>query len=291
MNEILHKTFDAHHSKRVSYILTTKNRPDFLRATLEHMRGLVKPQDELLIIDGGSGADVFAVLEEYRDIIGGVISEPDASGAHALNKGILVARGKYIRHVTDDDITHAQGMEQAIATMDAHPEVDLLICGGTKQVNKWYTTVCHPSSTHYGEKPEDAFTYKSSGAGHFLRRSLFAKVGLYSFREAADAEFPARCIRDGACVKFCRINLYHHTIYPHSVIRSKHRLHELDRRRAVRQYCSTPFYIKDTLQNYVTAMPVFSFLWKKYKKLSGGDNEWKPLPIQHPMGLWDGGFS
>lgn len=291
MNDGFIKTFDGHHPKRISYILTTKNRPKFLDTALERMKSSIKPIDELLIIDGGSGPDVLAVLEKYQDIITLVVSEQDISPAHALNKGIMLARGKYIRQITDDDIMHPEGMEQAITVMETHPEVDLLICGGTKQFKKWYSTVCHPPGTNYGQKPEDALRYKSSGAGCVFRRSLFTKVGLYSFKEAADGEFPARCISQGAVVRFCRINLYHHTIYPHSTIESKRKQYDQDRRRTVRQYGSFSFYVKDTLRMYTMAMPGGSFLWKMYKKMFAAKNDWKKLPIRHPEGLWDGGFS
>ena len=291
LNERMYKTFDECHTKRVSYILTTKNRPDFLRTTLEHIKTLLTSDDELLIIDGGSGADVYQVLKEYSDMIQEVVSEPDISLAHALNKGILLAQGNYIRHITDDDVMHANGIEQAIAVMESHPEVDLLICGGIKQVKKKYAMVCLSPNTNYGKNPKDVFIYGASGAGFVIRRSVFAKVGLFSLKEAADTEFAARCIYQKASVKFSRINLYHHPIYPHSVIMSKSVLHTRDRYRIMRQYCSTSFYVKHRILAYIMAIPHISFLWKKSKKLLGMKSKWNPLPVQYDQHVWDGGFS
>ena len=45
-------TFEAYASKRVSFIIMTKNRAEHLQKTLELHRELIKPDDELIIIDG-----------------------------------------------------------------------------------------------------------------------------------------------------------------------------------------------------------------------------------------------
>lgn len=48
--------FEALASKRVSYVIMTKNKAEYLRKTLELHRELIKPDDELIIIDGLSKA-------------------------------------------------------------------------------------------------------------------------------------------------------------------------------------------------------------------------------------------
>lgn len=289
--EELKKTFDACCAKRVSYILTIKNRSDFLDAALERTKNLLTPDDELLVIDGGSGPDVLAVLEKYRDIIRAVISEPDASPGHALNKGMLLARGKYIRHITDDDITYPEGMEQVIGAMERHAEVDIVVCGGIKQFGKKKTMSYVLPGVHYGSHPEDAFRYGSSGAGFVIRRSALARSGLFPTGAAADNEFIAAAIHKGATVKFCRALLYYHPIYEHSFIVARRKEHKKDLDRIIRWYCSRLFYYFYRMHSVVRVNYISIKFKKLFKKLFPRYAARKRDRKKMMQYEWDGGFS
>lgn len=285
------KTFDACCAKRISYILPTKDRPDFLHAALERAKNLLTPNDELLVIDGGSGPDVFAVLEEYRDIIRVVISEPDAGPAHAINKGILIARGKYIRHISDDDITYPEGMEQVIGVMESHAEVDIVVCGGIKQFGKKKTISYVPTGVHYGSHPEDAFRYGSCGTGFVIRRSAFARSGFFPIGAAADSEFIARAIYEGVVVRFCRTLLYYHPIYEHSFIVAKRKEHKKDIDRIIRRYCSRLFYYSYRVHGAFWENSIAIKFRKLFKKLFPRHSVKKRNRKKMMQYDWGGGFS
>jgi len=101
--EIKPQTFESYCTKRISYIFSTKNRAAFLEKALDNCRKFLEPEDELIVIDGASQDNTREVVKKNADIIDVFVSEPDLSGAHASNKAFLLARGRYIKPLPDDD--------------------------------------------------------------------------------------------------------------------------------------------------------------------------------------------
>lgn len=243
--------FESRHAKRISYVLTTKNRADYLEKTLSVVKELLKPDDELIVVDGGSQDHTLDVLKKYSGVVSAFVSEPDVSISHAFNKGVLLARGKYVKQLYDDDLIYPDAMQSAASVLDANPGVDVLVCGGTKDDGKKKIVVYVNPGTNYGVKTEDPFKYKACGTGFVMRRSVFAKVGLFPTGWAGDKVFIAQCIAKGATIKFCRINLFHHPVYEHSIIKSRKSAHEKDVAYAIRQYCSRQYYIYYRLKTFL----------------------------------------
>ena len=251
-------TFDEYSTRRVSFVLTTKNRAELLDVALSRARSYVTPEDELIVIDGGSTDGTGDVLDRYSDLVSVRVSEPDVSLAHGVNKGILLAQGRYIRNQTDDDILHPDGLEHAIRMLDENPDVGFLVCGGTKQRGDERWTVWLPPGVNYGSSPEDVFRYKGSGAGFIFRRSIVPLIGLLETGPAADNELILKAIASGAGVRFCRINLYHHPIHEGShIVRHaiEHQRHQLQ---LVDTFCSRSFYRRYQLRQYFLHRPLLA---------------------------------
>jgi len=81
---------------RVSYLLATRNRAPFVEKVLANVREFLTPEDELIIIDGASTDHTAQLVDAHRDVVTRFVSEPDCGEAHAFNKGMLLARGRYI---------------------------------------------------------------------------------------------------------------------------------------------------------------------------------------------------
>lgn len=241
---ILERNFDSYSFRRVSYILTTKNRANFLDGALSSYRRLVKAIDELIIIDGGSTDITDRIINKYADFVNVYVSEPDKNPAHALSKGMLLARGKYIKHLTDDDVIYPESMEKAIKVMEKHPEVDLLVCGGTKQRGRDFFIFYVPEGANYGNDIGDIIKFGACGVGQVIRRKSLALSGLFPLDVAADFTFPIQCIASGLTVKFCRINLFHHQIYDHSTIIAKASEYGRDYDKALSNYLPWKKYLK-----------------------------------------------
>lgn len=235
--------WDSYHPKRVSYILPTKNRADLLDKALTQFRELIEPQDELIIIDGASTDHTLDVVKKHQNLITHFICEPDKPG-EALNKGIFLARGKYFKLLLDDEPVHPQAMKRAIRVLDEHPEIELLVCGGTvysRDNKKSYIYV--PPGENFGKHPDDTFKYWTGNGSCFVyRRSLFAKVGIFSPTLVSDYEFIARCLYQKIGVAFCRVNLFENRVTNDSVTiqRGKDALEE--KFAITKKYCSRTVY-------------------------------------------------
>ncbi len=127
--------FESNLTKRVSFVLTTKNRGPYLKKALKNTKELIGTDDELIIIDGNSTDETQDIIRENSDYIDIFISEDDEGQGHAYNKGLLLSKGKYVCYITDVDIYYSKAVEQAVEIMEKHPGIDVLIPGGMKEKN------------------------------------------------------------------------------------------------------------------------------------------------------------
>ncbi|MBI2596255.1 glycosyltransferase [Candidatus Daviesbacteria bacterium] len=286
-----YSSFDKSSTQRVSYILNTKNRAEFLEQTLKMCRTLIKNQDELIIIDGASEDNTPEVVKKYADIIDIFLSEPDLTSAHAFNKGLLLAKGRYIKHLADDDIVLPQALEKAILVMEKNPEIDLLVCGGTVSIAgaKSKKIVYVPPGSNYGHNIYDIFDYGACGMGYIIRRDALSKIGLFpAFDWLADASFLINCIQAKATVKFCRINLFHAMTYPHSTGTREAKGWDQDKFNLVKNYAPKSFFWRYRINRYLWQHPKYKFFFifpLTFLKIL------KRITETRKKYVWDGGFS
>jgi len=176
----------------LSYILVTRNRLSFLKEALAKLVAHKQKDEEIIVIDGGSIDGTPEYLQELleRSDIDQFISGPDKSLGHAINKGLLMARGELIKTMSDDDVYYYDEMQKCKDFLLAHPEIDALGTNGT----------AHDGSEYHRE--EDFLLWKNTPyhpfmiceQGLWLRRSSIAIFGLAdtSFTYFWDAEFTVR---------------------------------------------------------------------------------------------------
>ena len=241
---LYYKNMDAAQTRRISYILFTKNRGPRLDDTIAHVAEFIRKDDEIIIADGASTDSTEEVVLRHRNIVHIFLSEPDRSSPHALNKAVLLARGKYIMNIPDDDRVHGDAAEKAVEVMEKNPDIDLLVCGGIKHfvTQKKIRPFYQYPGRNYGSSPEHAFTYGACGNGFVIRRSAFPKVGLFPLNTVAwDRIWFAQCVYYGGIVKFARINFFHHYITDDSLSRTKRPQIAAESARFMSLYCSPDF--------------------------------------------------
>ncbi len=95
----------TNHTKRpptVSVVLTTRDRPRFLKIALRCYAEQTYPNRELIVVDDGSTFPVDD--QQVRDLDGRVVRVPPGASIGAkLNAGIEVARGPLCQKMDDDD--------------------------------------------------------------------------------------------------------------------------------------------------------------------------------------------
>ncbi|MCX6844368.1 MAG: glycosyltransferase [candidate division WOR-3 bacterium] len=209
---------------RVSYIISTRNRAQYLSKTLDNVREFITPEDELLIMDGASTDNTAEVVRSFSDVVTVFRSEPDLGEAHATNKALLIARGDYIKFLTDDDYFIPDAMRHAIAVLEKHPEIDALICGGRKFRIDPATSEAKPGAVVCAIAPRDdgfgtdrLLDVFDCGLGLFLTRRMIAYIGLLdaSFR-CVDIEYARRLVRMKVNFQVLNIDLYRYYVHEHS---------------------------------------------------------------------------
>ncbi|MBO7440485.1 MAG: glycosyltransferase [Bacteroidales bacterium] len=88
---------------KISIITVVFNSEKFIRRTIESIVGQDYPAVEYIIIDGKSKDSTMEIVNEYRDRIAVVISEPDKGLYDAMNKGLRLATGDYVLYINSGD--------------------------------------------------------------------------------------------------------------------------------------------------------------------------------------------
>ena len=147
-------------NKRISFILVTKDRPDLVQIALDNIKKILTKEDELILINGGEN-------NISNPLINKTIKEKDKSPGHAINKGIMISEGRYIRTVSDDDIIRKQQFNEAIDILDKNLSIDFLVCGGIRERENERYPFYIPKNSNYGESMQDISKFganKTKGA-------------------------------------------------------------------------------------------------------------------------------
>lgn len=110
----------------VSIITPSFNQAKFLRQTMDSVLSQDYPHVEYLVIDGGSTDGSLQIIQEYEGRLAYWESTPDKGQTDAINKGFGRAKGKYLAWLNSDDIYQPGAISEAVAYLEAHPEVGLV---------------------------------------------------------------------------------------------------------------------------------------------------------------------
>lgn len=89
---------------KASIITVCYNRARTIRETIDSVLEQDSPDIEYIIVDGASTDGTIDIVNEYKDKISIIVSEPDHGMYEAINKGIRLATGDVIGLVHSDDV-------------------------------------------------------------------------------------------------------------------------------------------------------------------------------------------
>jgi glycosyltransferase involved in cell wall biosynthesis len=194
---------DCRASVIVSLYNAADNLPRFLE-TISLQTLLVRRQAELVLIDSGSPGNEYRLFREWAERTG--LPAVYARSAKretiqaAWNRGIGLARGRYLSFLGVDEAILAPALEILAGELDREPKIDWV------QANSLVTRV--DGSGHWAG---DIMTYDRTGfaqrlvyletcylsyVGAMYRRSIHERLGYYdaSFGAAGDTEFKNRIL-------------------------------------------------------------------------------------------------
>jgi len=110
----------------VSVILPAYNCPQYIRAGVESILTQSFKDFELIIIDDGSTDSTPDILKQINDPRIRFLTQTNRGLAATLNRGIELARGKYIARQDQDDISLPERLSKQAAYLDSHPNCALV---------------------------------------------------------------------------------------------------------------------------------------------------------------------
>ncbi len=113
----------------ISVIMPTYNRAHLLPQAINSILNQTYKNFEFIIINDGSSDKTQKVLKEYQKkdhrII--LLSNDENKGiVTSLNKGLEIAKGKYIARMDDDDISLPRRLERQVYFLEANPDITVL---------------------------------------------------------------------------------------------------------------------------------------------------------------------
>jgi len=149
---------------------------------------------ELIVIDGGSTDGTLSLLEEYRDHLSVLVSEPDEGIYDAMNKGIALATGDVIGILNADDRYYDNLVLNDVAQVFDDPEVDACYGDGVyvdmqdRVVRYWKSGPYRPAKFYLGWMPLHPTC--------FIRKCVYDRCGTFDrkYSIAGDYELLLRLI-------------------------------------------------------------------------------------------------
>lgn len=113
---------------QVSAIIPTYNRRELLLRALDSVVAQTRAVDEIIVIDDGSTDGTDAALRARDDPRIRYHWQPNAGVSAARNRGMAMARGRYIALLDSDDVWLPEKTRLQYEFLDARPDFGLVLC-------------------------------------------------------------------------------------------------------------------------------------------------------------------
>lgn len=113
----------------ISVVMSAYNSERFISEAIESILDQTFTDFEFIIIDDGSTDNTLEIINNYSnqdDRIRIVINENNIGLAKSLNKGIALAKGKYIARMDADDVSMSNRLQEQLAYLEDHQEITAL---------------------------------------------------------------------------------------------------------------------------------------------------------------------
>ena len=132
---------------KVTIIMTSYNKPDFVAKAIHSVVSQTYQDFELLIMDDNSSGDTLAAIEPFlddariqlfRSDIQTIAERVDKTRyAVLINQALERAKGKFISYITDDNVYKPCRIAKMVRYLEQHPEVNIVYSGSvTKSLNE-----------------------------------------------------------------------------------------------------------------------------------------------------------
>lgn len=188
----------AHNRPLVTAIVSTYNSERFIRGCIEDLEAqTLASRLEIIVVDSGSEQDEGVVIRELQKRyhnIKYVRTEERETIYSAWNRGLQIARGKYITNANTDDRHRADALERMVDALDRNPDVVLVYAdvAVTKAENSTFGNAVVDGYFRWPEfDANNLFAVCYVGPQPMWRAEVHQRYGYFdpTFRVAGDYEF------------------------------------------------------------------------------------------------------
>jgi glycosyltransferase involved in cell wall biosynthesis len=182
---------------KVSIVTVCYNSEATIRDTIESVLAQSYADIEYIIVDGASSDRTMEIVDEYKDHIAKVVSEPDKGIYDAMNKGIKLATGDVVGILNSDDFYQGDSVIQDVAYQFAVCRDSDLVFGDVVFVapQNLEKIIRYYRSSHF--KPwKLRFGWMPAHPATFIKKRAYELVGPYStdYKISSDYEMFVRLL-------------------------------------------------------------------------------------------------
>lgn len=194
----------------LSIITPAFNSAKWLESCILNVAGQgVSDQIEHIVIDGGSKDESLDVLENYKKKLSHLrfLSEPDRGQSDAMNKGLQMAKGKWIGFLNADDFYEVGILKSVLEIINTNPEREAFLVGNLNILgeNDSAISTCRPATMTMPYLLADICEWPYNPSAYFYPLRLHTKIGYFDPEEhyAMDYDFILRIMHFGVPVEYC----------------------------------------------------------------------------------------
>jgi glycosyltransferase involved in cell wall biosynthesis len=168
----------------VTVLMPVYNAEDFVHGAVQSILDQTYPNLELLIINDGSTDKSAEIIRSYEDSrIQYVENDNNLRLIATLNKGLKLARGKYIARMDADDVAFPDRLQEQVTFMEANPEVG--VCG------TWYEAFGSKNSIVRYPTDHNAIKYMSLYQCPFCHPTIMFRTSVITDNQIEfDSDYP-----------------------------------------------------------------------------------------------------
>lgn len=186
-------------------IITICHNAKYIEETCQSIAEQSFQNFEWIVIDGGSDQETLAVFDRYKDDISIFVSESDDGRYDAMNKGVMLSKGKYLLFLNGGDSLKDKHVLERIFSYST-PLNLINIFKHTLNSEMVYGEVVSRETGlmpyplwKTGPQKHDIHFFSGDSLPHqatFIQRELFQQIGMYNnkFSYAGDYEWFMRAI-------------------------------------------------------------------------------------------------
>ena len=207
---------DEFKKNSVSIIISVYNSQKFLEECIESALNQTYQNIEIIAVDDGSTDNSLKILKKYSNKIK-IISKKNGGTASALNQGIKIAKGEWIKRLDHDDVLYPDAVENLVSVgKNIEDKKNTILYGHVDRINSTGKVTTKLIEVNYNNL--EIFDFNVILLDHFvgnhtaslIHRSSFEEYGMYneSIGIGEDFELWLRyCLLHG-----CRLHLIPKTI-------------------------------------------------------------------------------